>query len=617
MRVYKDGGVVLNGNNPVDVALPYNNAEMQELDFTQSNDVLYVTHKGYYPRRLTRTSHVDWHLNNISFVDGPYGAKNGTGTEMTPGGDIIANSTTTISFDFTDGVNDGAGLSAADVGRYIRYEHPGESDDLGITAPTTGQHVAWGQITAVTNDKNCTVLWLGTSGIETKSGVTLVNNVHASTHWWLGDFYKAGTYPHRCGFFGNRLFFARSNAKPKTLWSSTSGGYEAFTPSGKDGDVEDDHAFLSTVAGDKGIEILWLVEGKVLQFGTQAAARIFQSTDGDLVAPDNRKQSRESSDGSADVQPVQIGNVTLYVEYGGRAVREMVYSFQEDAYITPDASILSEHLLKAGVKDWDYAQTPNSTVWIATKDGKLVSLTYERSQQTVGWAQHDVGGAVESVCAIPGDDNTEIWMIVRREINGTTKRYVERLLDPFDGDLHTLEDYAHFDCQARYEGAAISSVTGLDHLEGETVGVMADGIDLGDVAVSSGQITLPFDRSASKIAVGLRYASRFTTLTPPIQDQRGSGLGRKRKVSFLNISFMETVDIRFGSHDLPDDKLKYIFASPQEDELAVMPDLKDGIKRVAVEGSWDDDGRGQATGLIDSGYPSTIRAVEVKLENNP
>lgn len=617
MRVYKDGGVVLDGGSPVDVALPFSNAEMQELDYTQSNDVLYVTHKSYYPRRLTRTSHVDWQLNNISFVDGPYGAKNGTGTEMTPGGSIIANASTSVSFDYTSGINDGDGLSSDDIGRYIRYEHPGESTTPAVTGPTTGQHVAWGQITAVADTTNCTVLWLGSAGIETLSGVTLVNNVHASTHWWLGDFFKADTYPHRCGFYGNRLFFARSNLKPKTLWSSTSGGYETNTPSDKDGSVEDDHAFVSTVTGDTGIEILWLAEGKVLQFGTQAAARIFQSTDGDLVAPDNRKQTRESSDGAADIKPVQIGAVTLYVEFGGRAVREMVYSFQEDSYITPDASILSEHLLKSGVKDWAYAQTPNSTVWIALNNGNLVSLTYERSQQTVGWCQHDVGGDVESVCSIPGDDSTEVWLVVKRTIDGATKRYVERLLEPFDGDLHTLVDYGHLDCQARYSGAAISTVTGLDHLEGETVGIMADGIDIGDAVVSSGEITLPEERSASDICVGLRYASRFTTLTPPIQDQQGSAMGRKRRVTQANISFMELVDMKFGSHDLDDSELQPLFANPQEDSLAVAPDLQEGIERVVVEGSWDDDGRGQLTGLIESGYSATVRGVEVKLEYNP
>lgn len=614
MRVYKDAGVVLDGGVPVDVAMPYGTTDMLELDHAQSNDVLYVMHKGFYPRRLTRTSHVDWQLNNISFVDGPWGPKNGSGTKITPSANIIANASTTMTFDYTAGVNDGDGLSATDVGRYLRYEHPGDGN--GASAPTTGQHVAWGQITAVSSDKVCTVLWLGTAGIETLSGVTLVNNTYASEHWWLGDFYTSGSYPHRCVFWSSRLHMARSDKKPKSIWSSTSGGYEIFTPSDRDGVVAEDHAFLSTVAGDAGIQILWLVDAKVMQFATESTARVYQSTDGGLVAPDNRKQDKESADGAADIQPIQIGSVTLYVEKGGRAVREMAYSFQQDAYVTPDASILSEHLLKAGVKSWAYAQTPNSMAWAAMNDGSLVTLTYERSQQTVGWAAHDVGGFVESIATIPGDSNTEVWLIVRREINGSTVRYIERLLDPFDEDLHTLEDYAHLDCQARYEGSATDVVTGLGHLEGELVGVVADGIYIGTTTVLSGKITLPLDRSAEKIAVGKLYSSRFTTLKPPIQSRDGSTLGRNRKATAVGLSFMETVDIKIGSAALPDSTFKELFSSPQVDQVATVPELQTGFETISIDDSWET-GQGQITGLVDTPYPSTVRAIEVELEFNP
>lgn len=615
MRPYKDGGIILDGGVPVEIATPYDVTEAQEFGHAQSNDVLYMAHKSYHPRRMSRTSHVDWTIDNVVFADGPWGPKNGSGTKATPDGVIIANEETDVTFDRAAGINDGAGFSASDVGRYFRYEHPGENTDLGYTAPTTGQHVAWGQITGVTDSTTITVLWLGTAGITSKSGVTLVNNIAESEHWWLGAFYTTDTYPHRVGFYSSRLAWARSNSRPQTIWMSRTGSFEAYDVSDRDGVVQDDHAITSTIDAGQVNEIQWLVESSVLQIGTKTAMRSISSVDGEALSPNNRKQRRESTYGASDLQPVQVGSATLYVSNYGKELREGVYSFETDGFITPDASILSEHLLRSGVVQMAYAQSPNSLVWLVTGDGSLVSLTYERDQRTVGWCSHDVGGFVESVAAIPGSDRDEVWLIVRREIDGVTKRYVERLKASFDIYTDDLEDYAHLDCQSVYDGAATSTLSGLDYVEGETLGVMADGIYIGTAEVSGGALTLPLERSASKIIVGIPYTSRAKTLTPPLQGRDGSLRGRKIRVQEVMLSYLGVVDLTVGTQIEGLDRLERLLGDEFTDDKAEKPELLSGQKRVKVDDSWDN--QGQIVFQVETTYPAIIRSIQGGYEYEP
>lgn len=616
MRVYKDGGIVLDGGNPVEITTPFNWLEARELDFTQSNDVLYLAHKNHHPQRLTRTSHEDWSLDLVQFADGPYGAKNGSGTKALPATDIIANQTINVSFDRADGINDGAGFSADDVGRYLRYEHPGKNDDLGYTAPTTGQHVAWGQITAVIDPITISVLWLGTAGIESLSGVTLINNVAESENWWLGAFYKPNTYPSSVGFMGDRLCWSRSNEYPGTTWKSKTGGYENYSPTDKDGAVADDHAMTSTISAGQVNEIQWIAEGNnKLLIGTKSALRSIGSADGEPLSPDNRIQRLQSTFGSDKVKPAQVGNATLYVEYGGKALREAVYDFQTDGIVTPDASILSDHLHAGKIRDLAYTQSPHSIVWAHTEDGSLLSLTYERDQRTVGWMKHDINGYVEAISSIPGDGYSELWLLVKREINGVEERYVERMFDTFSALEQNLEDYAHLDCQAKYEGVATSTLSGLDHLEGVECGVVADGIYLGNVTIENGELTLPLDRSATKVIVGIPYVSEFVSMPPHWEDREGTSMMRKKKVDKLCLSLMEIVDIEVGSYDVGEDSFERLLGDEFSDDKQEKPELFTGLKTAGIRGSWE--GRGQIMGRINNPYPGIVRGFEGRYEFAP
>ena len=635
IRVYKDDGVVLDTGTPVDITTTFTETQSKELGYSQSADVLYMAPQAHHPKRLTRWSHVGWNLSDVNFIDGPWEPKNNTANKALPSGDIIANATTTVGFDSTDGINDGDGFTASDVGRLFRWEHPGWEDLNNDGKPkadpasqtedtTTGQHVAWGQITTVNNTTNIVVLWLGSSGIETTSGITIVNNIQnihgtydrKSEGFWLGAYHSTETYPQKVAFYSERIGWGRSDLKPQTIAFSQSAGFESFAVTAKDGTVEDDHGFTITINAGEVNSIEWMIEGSNLQLGTASATRSISPSEGGELSPTNVKQKRESSFGSDPVKPVLIGSATLYAGIYGEELREMVYSFESDSFITPDASVLSEHLLTSGIRQMTYVQSPNSIVWACLNDGSLISLTYERDQRTVGWVQHEIGGDVESVASIPGADRHELWMIVKRTINGQTKRYIERLRENFDSNRgSSIADYAFLDCQVRYDGVVVSALPGVDHLEGETVGVVADGVYIGSAMVASGIVTLPLGRTASKVTIGLLNKARGQTLPPPLQGKDGSLKGRHVMIKNSAVSFMDMVDMKVGTIIDGADQLQTLFGDGFTDDMLVMPDLREGVKKVDFPDSWEN--QAQMIFEVDTPYPCLIRSFTGGFEFEP
>jgi hypothetical protein len=608
IRVYKNDGAVLDGSDFVDIPTPFSEADCQELDYSQSADVLYIAHKSHYPMRLTRWSHTEWDLSTVNFIDGPWLAKNAVSNKATPSGNIVANQSTTVSFESVSGVNDGAGWQTKDVGRYFRWQSP---DD----ASTTGQEIAWGQITAVNSGANITVLWLGSAALETASGITIINNTSASDNWWAGAFYSPGGYPHKVAFYSERLCWARSDDLPQNIWMSMAGKFENHATTDRDGAVANDHAIPAAINAGEVNEIMWLAEGSNLQIGTKSATRSISSTDSDTLGPDNIEQNRESSYGSADVRPVQVGSATLYAGAFGSELREMVYSYESDGFVTPDASVLSEHMLAGRIKEMAYAQAPNSIIWMCLQDGTLVSLTYERDQQTVGWMQHE-GLHVESVAVIPGDDRHEVWLLVRREINGQTRRYIERLREPFEPKSGSdVRQYANLDSQATYSGALVSTVTGANHLEGEIVGVLADGADIGDAVVTDGAVDLPLEREASEIIIGKRYTSIAKTLPAAFQARDGDARGRRVTVKEAFVSYLEMTDLEVGTEIGAEFAGDSLLGRPFTDTTVVPAEVETGVARVDITDSWEN--QGQVVIKAGGMHPATIRSINIGIEVEP
>ena len=360
--------------------------------------------------------------------------------------------------------------------------------------------------------------------------------------------------------------------------------------------------------------IQWLAEGQNLLIGTNGAARTLGPSDsGTVFSATNLVQRRHSRRGSTNIQPAQVSNVALFVSRYGDRLHEYLYSFEADGYVAPELTVLSEHILRSGVVDMAYAQDPESIVWMVLASGEVAALTYDREQQIVGLTRHQLGGngIAESVAVIPGTKADEVWFVVRRTINGQTKRFIEYLAPPHQpGD--PVEDSHFVDCALSYSGTPTGTVSGLGHLEGEEVAVLADGAVLPPQTVSGGSITLPDGRTASKIKVGLAFKASGQTLPVAISRGDGSGLGRPKRVAECLIDLLDSGPLMVkgpGGQPVPTHRRS------ANDPMGKPPPLKTGFSEIAVDSSWQE--MGEISFESDAPLPSTIRSITLNLETSP
>lgn len=492
----------------------------------------------------------------------------------------------------TTGINDGAGFQTSDVGRMIRL---------------LGSDGVWRWARIISRTSSTVVV------------VRIYGHAFPSTspigQWRLGSWSTATGWPAVVELFNERLCYARTDTEPVTVWGSKQGTFDDFGSS------------VPVVASD-GLSITLLSSNMNEIIGLSADEDLMTFSAGQIrsVGPDditksfsavNVTQRKGPTNGASYITPISIGGVILYVAYGGTKIRELVMGDQ-NRYVAPELSMLGEHMFKDGIVSWAFAEKPDPTIYAATTSGKLISITYDREQKVVGFARHDVGGMVESVSVIPGPvaGYDDLYMIVRRTINGSVGRYVEVLERPFDADTQAVEDAYHVDCGVSYDGSAITTVTGLDHLEGETVSVLADGGVVDGLTVASGQITLPY--AASKIHVGLPFTSRAVTLpvAGPVND--GTLFGRRKSVTAVFADVMNTGALQVGAYggenwtpELPEQILK-----AGDTMFGNAVSLKTGFERCDFESSW---GQGEGKIVMESSkpLPALVRSLVLQLESEP
>jgi hypothetical protein len=175
------------------------------------------------------------------------------------------------------------------------------------------------------------------------------------------------------------------------------------------------------------------------------------------ITPSNIYLQQQTAYGCTDLKPIVIGQTALYVQARGNIVRDLAFMWQTQGYIGNDLTIFSSHLFENHtIVDWCYQQIPNSIVWAVREDGILLGLTYVKEQQIWGWHRHDFqntyqAGFVENVVSIPDPfiNEDSVYMVIRRVINGVTKRYVEKL----DTRTQTeIQNFVGVDSNISYNG---------------------------------------------------------------------------------------------------------------------------------------------------------------------
>jgi hypothetical protein len=255
-------------------------------------------------------------------------------------------------------------------------------------------------------------------------------------------------------------------------------------------------------------------------------------------------------------------------------------------------TILAEHISETGFNEMSYQQEPNQIIWAVRQDGQLAGLTYQREQQVVAWHRHIFGGSFstgsavcESVATIPTNDKEyQTWVIVKRTINGVTRRYVEYIND-FDFDEDDNTDFNFLDSQLSYSGSATITITGLDHLEGQTVSVLANGSTHPDRTVSSGSITLA--RSSTKVKVGLPYTSLLQTMRIDAGSQNGTSQAKTKRIYNITVRLFESIGVEVGPN------LSNMEAIPFRSSAALMDTaipVYTGDKEIEFRGNYETDG---------------------------
>lgn len=342
-----------------------------------------------------------------------------------------------------------------DIGRPMRVVMP--------AAATNASALVGGPIVSVTNAATATFAPVSPYSLGS------VAPPYAISFFYFGVWYP-GNYPSAISFHQNRLALGGTPNQPQQVDISATGDYEMFPPTKRnDGNVADSNAMQFTLASSDQNRIQWLSsEAQGLLAGTQSSEwSMAASASNQAMTPTNFNAAQTSYFGSLNAPCVQAGNATLYIQRSGRKIREMNYFFQVGTFRSTDLTELSEHITLPTVTRLAVVKDSQPIVWGMRSDGLLCSMTYNRDDQTLkaGWARHQLGGRsdsagsapqVKAIASIPAPDGTydQVWMVVRRYLNGAFVQTVEYLTKIYDDNAVVYDSY-HFDCGATLDNNVV------------------------------------------------------------------------------------------------------------------------------------------------------------------
>ena len=486
------------------IVSPYAVADLDKIRITQQADIMYIDCAGYAPRKLSRFGNTNWTLGTYTFDTfswPPFLSENSSATTLTP-------SATTGSITVTASA---ATFTAQHVGAYFKIQ-------AGYVLIT-----AFGSSTSVT--------------------ATVIETVVASAtaDWSEGAWSDYQGYPEDVKFYENRLFHSATLRRPLDIWGSVIEEYENY----KEGTLDTD-AVNYRIGSNQVDKILWLYPTQVLNLGT--AGGPFTAASGtflDPISATNISVRQQNENGAANVVPVRVGSFVYYVERSGKLLGQFAYDLNTDSYITENITYLSDHILGDGVVEMALQKYPYMILWAVLTDGTIATLTREQTNNVRGWTRQTpvgTGAFIESISSIPNGTEDQVWMVVKRTINGNTRRHIEFVESQNFG---TIEDAFFVESGLTYDGVSTVTIMGLDHLEGETVQILADGAVRPNQVVTGGQLTLTL--AASKIHVGLGYTATIETLDIEAGSATGTAMAKPKQLSKLNVRLRNTVGCKVGT----------------------------------------------------------------------
>lgn len=576
MRVWR-GDALLNSSEtnftPYSLATPYAAEDLPDLRLTQIADVMYIAHRNYRPHKLSRFADTDWRLEAIQFmpvIQPPASiAVEYRQTATPPNGkkDHVYVVTTVAELDGEESVS---------------------SKQAVVNAPPlTDQNpvrVTWDEVTGAEEyriyKKHSGVLgFIGrVQATEAREfdDYNILPDVADSPPNAKDPFDAENNYPAIVFSWQQRLGFAATRKKPLTVWLSPIGVFESMAASIPPGDAD---AIEFTISGSQQHNIQWVSGEKTLLIGTEGSIiSINSSSDDKAITPKNIQLSVEQFYGSSYVDALPAGGSTLMVHSSGRIVREITYDFSSDGYKSPDLCLLAEHIFVGRrIVRMAWQQSPWAILWALLDDGSIASCTYMRDQDIIGWHVQKTDGIIEDICAIPGFEESAIYVLVRRQNSFGMFRSLEKLA-PFFRNPDPQQAF-FVDSGLSYAGEPVQHLSGLDHLEGRQVQIMADGYESPSQTVTGGSITL--QQAASFVHAGLPYTSEIEPVRPEIPLQTGSTMTRVRQVNGAVLRLYQSMNVLAG----PDEKhLHDVIVHDAANPLN--PAFVTGDRQVTIDSGW-------------------------------
>lgn len=567
---YTSGGTVA---RVFELTTPYLQTELETLKFRQSNDVLFMVHPNHEPRKLNRLGAANWTLTVTTFAPNQAAP---TGVTVTPQG---ASGSTTYEYQVT-----------------AVAEETLEESLVASGSTSTGNATL-----SSTNFNRIT--WTGASGAERYNVYKRDNGLYGfigSTETLQFDddnieadtldtapkarnpFSGAGNYPGAVGLHEQRSVYGGSIDSPLTVYMSQTSQFDNFNVSSPTRESDAVTFRLITGQGNT-IRHIRSFEDRLFVFTSGVVWNVQPGGDVDAITPTSKKIRVEEYLASTDVPPITIKKNILMVsgkQNRGFEVHTLGYSLQTDSYAGSDLTVISRHLFEGfTIREWAYAERPYRLVAAVRDDGDIVVMTYLQEQQIFAWARWETQGEFESICVVPEGQEDVIYVVVKRTINGVDKKYIERL---HTRSFSTIEDAFFIDSGLTYDGSPTTTLSGLDHLEGETLVALADGNLVTNLTVTSGAVTLP--NEASKIQIGLSYDATMETLPLNIVQQEAT-IDRKKVVKDIVVRVLDTRGIFAGSSATALEEYPSRSTELWGDPAATLSD----VIRVPVSGDWERD----------------------------
>lgn len=452
MRVLKNGAYV---GAPYEITTPFLEADLQLLKYAQSSNSLFITHANYAPRKITCTSDTSWTISaltfepEINYINSLSCAAQGTtgsttykytvtvfdpliGVETPAREWPLVNNPNVVSIS-----NGNATLNTVNFNRLT----------FGITS-TYSQALANLEFNIYVEDNGKWVYCGSSIGSNTFDDKGYRDKTDTPAHV-VEKFNSSNNYPSTCTFFQQRFVAANTNTNIDKIYLSRTNSFLDFSISKP---IASDDSVIFKIASKQVNEIYHVVDLGALLIFTQSGEFVANGDGSGTITPTEINLRQSSYNGSLEkLAPIVIGNSCLFVQARGNNIRDINFTYESANYTGNELSIYSSHMFdKYQLVDWAYQQIPHSNVWVVRDDGTLLCLTYIREQSMLAWHRHDFeGGFVENVCTVPEGSEDALYLVIKRTINGTVKRYVERLASR---KIYDIKEMKFVDCFKQFDG---------------------------------------------------------------------------------------------------------------------------------------------------------------------